>query len=194
MVKTKVKPLQIADALGLHLDTIYRLRREFNKKGEKAFLTMKKRGSHKPKKLTKAQENALQKAITDKHPEQLKLPFVLWTREAVAALIKQRYNKTISLSSVSNYLKKWGFTPQKPLYKAYQQQPDAVKEWLETTYPAIEAEARNTKATIYWVDESGLQASHNAGKSYAPRGKRSVVRSTWARLGIIANHEEYGTL
>jgi len=196
MVKSKVKPLQIAEALGLNPKVVYKLRSEFNKKGEKAFLTMKKRGSHKPKKLTKAQENAIQKAITDKHPEQLKLPFVLWTREAVASLIKQRYNKVISLPCVSLYLKKWGFTPQKPLYKAYQQQPDAVKEWLESIYPTVEAEAREAKATIHWVDESGLQANHNAGKSYAPRGKRPVVRSTWARIGLnyIASVTNKGSL
>jgi transposase len=101
MVKSGTEPLQIAIALDLNVRTVYRLRSEFNKKDEKAFLAMKKRGSHKPKKLTKAQENAIQKAITDKHPEQLKLPFVLWTREAIAALILKRYNKTISLSAIS---------------------------------------------------------------------------------------------
>ena len=196
MVNAGHTPLQIAEALDLNRETVYRLRNELRKKGEKAFLTLKKRGSHKPKVLTKAQENAIQNAITDKHPEQLKLPFVLWTREAVACLIKKRYNKTIALSTVSNYLKQWGFTPQKPLYQAYQQQPEAVKEWLDTTYPAIEAEARDNKATIHWVDESGLQATHNAGKSYAPRGKRPVVRSPWAKIGInyIASVTNKGSL
>jgi len=117
MVKSKVKPLQIADAIGLNPKVVYKLRSEFNKKGEKAFLTMKKRGSHKPKKITKAQENAIQKAITDKHPEQLKLPFLLWTRKAVASLIKQRYNKTIALSTVSNYLKNGVLRHKNPFTK-----------------------------------------------------------------------------
>lgn len=97
------------------------------------------------------------------HPEPLKLPFALWTREAIATLSQEKYDLKIPLRTLTDYLKRWGFTPQKPAGQAIEQKPEAVKKWLEEEYPAIEAKAKAEKGLIDWGDEMGLRSDHQPG-------------------------------
>ena len=121
--------------------------------------------------------------IRDRDPEQLKLPFVLWTSEAVRLLIRRRFGITVSSRSVRRYLAHWGFTPQKPRRVAYERDPETVRRWLEEEYPAIRAKAKREKARIYWGDEMGVRSDHQAGRSYAPRGCTPVTPGTGQRFG-----------
>jgi len=121
--------------------------------------------------------------IRDRDPEQLKLPFILWTSDAVRLLIRRRFGITVSSRSVRRYLAHWGFTPQKPRRAAYERDPEAVKRWLEEEYPAIRAKAKQTHARIYWGDEMGVRSDHQAGRSYAPRGQTPITRGTGQRFG-----------
>ena len=107
--------------------------------------------------LTSEQEKEIQKLITDKMPDQLKLKFALWSREAVRKLIQDRYGITFVLQHISNLLKRWGFTPQRPIKRAYEQRPAAVQKWMEETYPSIKEKASNENATIYWGDETAVK-------------------------------------
>lgn len=120
--------------------------------------------------------------ITDRCPDQLKLPFVLWTREAVRDLIASRFDIQLSVWTVGRYLKRWGFTPQKPLRRAYERDPKAVRQWLTKKYPAIRTCARREGATIYWGDEMGMRSDHQAGTSYGRRGKTPVIPGTGKRF------------
>ena len=92
--------------------------------------------------LTPEQEVHIQKTICDKRPEQLKMDFFLWSRAAVMQLIEQECGLKLGVRTVGKYLARWGFTPQKPIKKAYEQRPEAVKAWLDEHYPAIEAKAK----------------------------------------------------
>ena len=83
----------------------------------------------------------IQKLIRDKRPEQLKFKFALWTREAVAELVRSEFGVKLAKRTVGDYLKRWNFTPQKPIVRAYEQNPEAVKKWLEEEYPKIKADA-----------------------------------------------------
>jgi transposase len=121
--------------------------------------------------------------IEDRCPDQLHLPFALWTREAVGQLIAQRYGIGLSVWTVGRYLAKWGFTPQKPLRRAYEQDPAAVKRWLEQRYPAIRVQAKAEKAEIYWGDEMGLRSDHQTGTSYGREGKTPTIPGTGKRFG-----------
>jgi transposase len=134
-------------------------------------------------KLSAGQAKEIADLVRDRNPDQLKLPFYLWTREAVAKLIELRFGLKVSVRTAGRYLAQWGFTPQKPARRAHEQNPEAVKRWLEEEYPAIHAEAQKENATIFWGDESGLRSDHTAGRSFAPRGKTPVVRTTGNRFG-----------
>ena len=146
-------------------------------------LKAQKRGHEGHRLLNKRQEAWVKSRIEDKHPEQLKLPFVLWTREAIQALIQKKYGIFLALRTITDYLKRWGMTPQKPLKIAYQRDPKAVKTWVETTYPEIQARAKAENALIFWGDEMGLRSDHQAGRSFSPKGKTPAIHSTGNRFG-----------
>ena len=132
--------------------------------------------------LTAAEAGKVRGWITDKTPDQLKLPFALWTSRAVRDLIALRFGKTLGLSTVQLYLQRWGLTPQKPLARAKERQPAAIAVWLETIYPAIAKRAKAERAVIYWGDETGISNQDQIGRSYAPRGQTPVVVRTTKRI------------
>jgi len=139
--------------------------------------------------LTAEQEVGIQKLLVDKTPDQLKLSFALWTRDAVRLAIKQLYGRDLPLRTISDYLKRWGFTPQKPTKRAYEQNPKLVAQWHETVYPAIQARAKQEKAEIHWGDETGIQNDAYNAKGFAPKGKTPVVRinATKSRVNMISS-------
>jgi len=132
--------------------------------------------------LKAAQAAAIVRLIRDRRPDQLKLPFYLWTRAAVAQLIESRFGIALSVWTVGRYLAAWGFTPQKPVRRAFERNPEAVKRWLKEEYPAIRACAKREKAEIYWGDEMGLRSDHAAGRSFSPRGETPVIPGTGQRF------------
>lgn len=121
--------------------------------------------------------------IKDNCPEQLKMPFALWTREAVRDLIQMRFGFHYSLGMVGRLLRRWGFTPQKPVTRAYERNDDRIRDWLKCEYPALRRRAKREKAEIYWEDETGLRSDHLVGRSYSPRGHTPVIRNTGNRFG-----------
>ena len=106
--------------------------------------------------LSNSQERAVWQIICDKRPEQLKMEFALWNRAAVIQLIERECGIKLSVRGVGNYLKRWGFTPQKPIKKAYEQRPEAVQAWLDEHYPKIEERAKSEEAEIHWGDETAV--------------------------------------
>lgn len=134
--------------------------------------------------LTLEQEREIRYLICSKTPDQLKLSEALWTRGAVAALIEQRFGIRLAVRTMGLYLSRWGFTPQKPVRRAYEQSPAAVKKWLTHDYPVIAARARFEGAEIHWADETGLRSDDVRGRSYAPQGKTPVMRVSSKRAGV----------
>ena len=121
------------------------------------------------------------RTITDKCPEQLKMPWGLWTREAVQQLIKEKFKVELSISSVSRQLKKWGFTPQKPIRRAYQRNPKVIAHWMQNDYPEIHAQAKKENAQIYWGDEMGVKSTDQVGRSFGRPGQTPVVQTSGSR-------------
>jgi transposase len=136
------------------------------------------------RRLDAAQEAQIRKLITDRTPDQLKMPYALWTRAAVAELIVQRFGIKLAVRTMGLYLGRWGFTPQKPMKKAYEQSPAAVKKWLDEEYPVIAACAKVEGAEIHWGDETGLRSDDVRGRSYAPQGQTPVIRVNSKRHGL----------
>jgi transposase len=152
--------------------------------GEEA-LVARRRGRRRGEKTALApwQQAQIAKAIRDKNPDQLRLPGFLWTRALVCELIERRFGITVTEKTAGRYLRVWGFSPQKPARRALEQAPDAVREWLEQRYPAIEARAYRERALILWADEMGLRSDHSAGRSWSPVGQTPIVAGTGQRFG-----------
>lgn len=145
------------------------------------------------RRLTVEQETAIQKLLVDKTPDQLKLPFALWTRDAVRLALHQRYRINLPIRTMGDYLKRWGFTPQKPVKRAYEQDPKKLAQWIETDYPEIAAHAKQEKAEIHWGDETGIQNNAYNARGFSPKGKAPIVqlnakKSSINMISAITNH------
>ena len=167
----------------------------YKNEGNKA-IKIKKRGrpTGSCRKLNKEQEKEIKKAIRDKCPDQLKLPFALWTRIAVQQLISKLWGIEVPIRTIGDYLNRWNFTPQKPLKRAYEQNPKAVRKWLDEEYPAIQHRAKKEDAEIHWGDETGLCNDSYHGRSYAPRGKTPAIRlsAKCKRVNLISSITNQG--
>ncbi len=142
--------------------------------GDWAALKKRKRGVPKgaSRKLTAEQKVEVQRLITDQMPDQLKLSFALWTREAVRQLIKECCGVDFALQSMSVVLKRWGFTSQRPVKRAYEQRPAEVKQWLDETCPQVKARAAAEGAVIYWGDETSVKPKATRAVATRLKGKR----------------------
>jgi len=167
----------ISEITGLNPTTISGWWSAYKKEGPQA-IKIKKRGRSlgANRTLTPEQEKEIQRAISDKTPNQFKFPFALWNRRAIKDLIHYLYSIKMPIRTVGEYLKRWGYTPQKPLKKAYKQNPKAVQKWLDEEYPAIQKKAKLEKAEIHWGDETGIQNDAYNARGFSPRGKAPVVR------------------
>lgn len=166
-------------------------------KGGRSALRARKRGPKKGSTLLAPHQAAtVVRMVTASCPDQLRLPFALWTREAVCALARRRFGVAMSVWTAGRYLAAWGLTPQKPLRRAYERDPAAVKRWLEDEYPAIAARARREKAEIHWGDQMGLRSDHQTGTSYSKRGVTPVIPGTGQRFrcNMISTVTNRGTL
>jgi transposase len=145
-------------------------------------LRSKPRGRPNVRRLKPYQAFMVGRLITDRCPDQLKMPFFLWTREAVADLIHRKFGLRLSIWTVGRYLRRCGFTPQKPIRRAYERESDAVRRRLKKQYPAIRALARRAQATIYWGDKTGMRSDHQAGRSVGRRGHTPIIPGTGPRV------------
>lgn len=175
---------ETAELCGMSRNTVNEAWQRYKAGGWKAVRVWKTgRPVGKGRILTSEQEKETQRLIRDRTPDQLKMPYALWNRQAVRELIERRYNRKLAIRSVGLYLERWGFTPQKPLRKAYEQRPEAVRKWLQEDFPAIRARAKAEGAVIHWGDETGLRSDDVRGRSYSLRGHTPVVRVNHNRHG-----------
>jgi transposase len=146
--------------------------------------------------LDAGQEAAVRGLIRRHTPDELALPFALWSRPAVRELVWQRFRVRLAVRTTGTYLARWGFTAQKPLRRAYEQDPAAVRRWLRRDYPAVAAGAKQARGVIFWGDETGLRSDDVRGRSYAPRGRTPLVRVCHkrARLSLISAVTNRGEL
>lgn len=146
--------------------------------------------------LTEEQQKQTRRLISDKMPDQLKLPYALWSRQAVVALIAERYQVQLAPRTMSLYMKRWGFTSQKPMHRAFEQRPAEVIKWKQEVYPAIAARAKAEGAEIHWGDETGVRSDDVRGRCFAPRARTPIVRVNLARHGrsVIASISNKGLM
>jgi len=175
-------PDDAAEVFEVGRSTIYgwlRLRRESGPAG----LTVKKASGRTPN-LTEQQLARLRGIVIGTDPRQLQFDFALWTREMVRDLIKRLFGVDYTPQGVGVLLHRLGLSPQRPLVRAFEQDPERVRAWKEETYPAIHARAKAEGASIFFGDEAAVRTDHHAGTTWAPVGQTPVVRGTGNRRSI----------
>ena len=167
----------LAEGVGISVGRASKIWQLYKKEGTKAIrLRVRGRQEGEKRTLTAEQEAQVKRDLIDKTPEQFQLPFALWTRDAVRLLVKQQFGIEMPVRTVGEYLKRWDFTPQKPIKRAYEQNSEVVKKWLETDYPLIASRAKEEGAEIHWGDETGIQTGANRVRGFAPKGETPVIR------------------
>jgi len=176
---------EIANYLGVHRTTVSGWWRQYQQEGETA-LKQQPRGAKlgEGRTLSPGEETTVQRLIQAHFPDELNIDSALWTRSAVQTLIACECGVEMPIRTVGEYLLRWGYTPQKPLKRAYEQDPQAVTVWLETEYPAIEQRAQQQDAEIAWGDESGLRSDAQVGRGYAPIGQTPEIQPSTGRVSI----------
>jgi len=194
--KAGKRKVEIAKELGIRRSTISHWLVTYEQTGSIS-QQEKKRGRPEGdgRSLTPAQEARIKKDIVEQLPDQLKLSFALWSAEAVKQLIKQYFQIKMPIRTVRLYLSRWGFTPQRPVKRAYEQQPKQVKKWLDESYPKIKERAGKEEADIHWGDEAGISSMEHYPRGYAPKGQTPVItlsQSKRERVNMISSITNQG--
>ena len=172
-------------SFGLCRTTIYKWQRKVREgKGLNALLSHKASG--RPRRLTPAQEKRVFRWVNGRDPRQYGFDFGLWTRHLVAQLIEDRFGLQLSLASVGTLLARLGLTPQKPLQRAYERDPEAIEAWKTQVYPKLAARAKKLGADIYFWDEAGFRANAVQGRTWSRKGRTPVVDVPAQRQTISA--------
>jgi transposase len=183
VIEGKESPETVIKGFGLDRTNIYGWLRQYRVGGYAALKSTKAAGPQ--PKLSNGQRKKLGRMLM-KNPQQLHFDFGLWTLEMVQELILKTFKVSVSYETVRRLLKAMGYSHQKPLYRAWQQDPARVKKWLEEEYPAIKAEAKRQKRTIFFEDEAGFNSADHRGKTWGKEGQRPIVKTSGARHRINA--------
>jgi transposase len=183
MLEQKVAVDTVAAAVDVDRSTLLTWWRNYRLIGPEALRTKKTRGPD--GKLNDAQLRELFTLLVGTDPRQFSFGFALWTRAMVAELIFVRFKIRVSVATAGRTLKRLGMSPQKPLYRAYQQDPQRVARWKAETYPQIRRRAAQEGAEIFFADEAALRTDFHAGTTWAPVGQTPVVSVTGARTSVM---------
>jgi transposase len=172
----------VSRTLGLHKHTVYGWMAAARAGGLGALAAKPIPG--RPAKLTAEQQERVYQLVVGGDPRQLQLDFALWTRDLVRELIRREFGVTMSASAVARLLHRLGLSPQRPLWRAWQADPEKVRAWREQEYPAIAKAAKKAGATVYFADEAGIRSDHHAGTTWGAIGSTPVVKTTGARFSL----------
>ncbi len=185
-VREGERPSKVIASYGFHRCTIYGWLKAARGRGNGLRALASRPATGRPRTVTATQERQVFRWINGKNPSQYGFDFGLWTRHIVRALLHQRFGVRLSLASIGTLLARQGLTPQKPLQRADQRDPDAIARWQRETYPAIARKARRDKGEIYFWDESGFRADAVHGKTWGAKGQTPVVAVPGQRQSISA--------
>jgi transposase len=179
-------PSSVIASYGFNRTTIYKWLKAASKPGVGLAALRSRPASGRPRSLTPRQEQQVFRWINGRDPRQYGLDFGLWTRLIVAGLIEQKFGIRLGLTAVGALLARVGLTPQKPLQRAYQRDPEAIEKWRRETFPAIAKQAKAAGGEVYFWDESGFRADSVHGKTWGKKGQTPVVERPGQRQSIGA--------
>src|SRR6266481_5459736 len=183
-VKEGERPSSVIESYGLCRTTIYKWLRAARRGGEAALKARKHPG--RTPTLTPRQKLQVRGWINGKDPRQYGFDFGLWTRQIVAALIEQKFGVRIGVTAVGRLLAELDITPQKPLRRAYERDPAAIKRWTTEVFPRLRARAKRVGAKIFFLDEAGVRSDQVLGRTWGLRGKTPEVATSGRRQSVSA--------
>jgi transposase len=181
-VEAGESPEDVIRTLGFGRTVIYNWLAKYREGGVDALRA--KPISGRPSKMTGAQIKWVYKTVTGKNPLQLRFEFALWTRSMIREVIREKFGVRLSEVSVGRMLRKLGLSPQKPLRRAYERDPEFVESWRKKEFPEIRRLAKKERATVYFSDEAGVRSDFHAGTTWALKGQTPVVPATGQRFGM----------
>lgn len=176
----------VMKSYGLCRTTAYKWLTKVRGRGRGKHCLVARPGTGRTPKLTRSQKSQVFRWVNGKNPMQYGFDFALWTRAIVRELILKKFKISLSVTSVGSLLAELNLTPQKPLQRAYQRDPEAIERWQRDLFPALARQAKTQRADIYFWDESGFRADAVHGKTWSVRGKTPVVNRPGQRQGISA--------
>ena len=172
----------VMESYGLCRTTYYKWEGKKAERGVDDLISLRPTG--RPSALTERQKSQVFMWINGKDPRQWGFDFGLWTRKIVKKLILEKFKIDMGLTAVGRLLAELNITPQKPLRRAYERDPEAVRVWQEETYPKIRKRAKRRHAEIFFLDEAGIRSDDPLGKTWAPRGQTPVVKTSGQRQSV----------
>ena len=185
-VREGERPSAVIASYGFCRTTIYKWLRAAKAPGGGTRALRSRRGTGRPRSLTRRQERQVFRWVNGRDPRQCGLDFGLWTRMVVAELIEQKFGIRLGQTAVGALLARLGLTPQKPLQRAYQRDPQAVEAWRRERYPAIARQAKADGGEVFFWDESGFRADAVHGRTWGKKGQTPVVERPGQRQTISA--------
>jgi len=185
-VREGESPAAVIASYGFNRTTIYKWIKAAMQPGVGIKALRSTKATGRPRTLSAAQERQVFRWVNGHDPRQYGLDFGLWTRAVVAELIAQKFGVTIGVTAVGELLAKLGLTPQKPLQRAYQRDPEAIERWQRETFPAIARQARKQGGEVLFWDESGFRADTVHGKTWGVCGHTPVVYRPGQRQSFSA--------
>ena len=177
-----MNPDDVADLYDVGRSTVYNWRKEYQEKGPVALVV--KMAPGRTSRLADEQVTRLRKLVIGRDPRQLQFDFAMWTRQMVRDLISREFGIDYTLQAVGNILRGMGLSPQKPLVRAYQQNPEMVSHWKEEEYPTIREAAKEAGGSIFFCDEASIRTDYHSGTTWAPIGQTPIVRGTGERKSL----------
>jgi len=179
-------PSEVIAAYGFNRTSIYKWLKAASGQGHGLRALRSTPCTGRPRSLSPRQEAQVLRWINGRDPRQYGLDFGLWTRRIVAQLIEQKFGVELGVTAVGALLAKLGLTPQKPLQRAYQRDPEAIERWQREVYPALARKAKRQGAEVYFWDESGFRADTVHGKTWGLRGQTPVIARPGQRQSMSA--------
>jgi len=185
-VRDGERPSSVISSFGFSRTTIYKWITAASQPGIGLKALHAKPVTGRPRSLTPQQEQQVFRWVNGKDPRQYGLDFGLWTRRVVADLIERKFAIRLGLTAVGELLAKLGLTPQKPLQRADQRDPEAIEKWRREVFPSIAREAKEAGGEVFFWDESGFRADAVHGKTWGVKGQTPVVERPGQRQSISA--------
>jgi transposase len=183
-VKDGERPSSVIKSYGLCRTTIYKWLQAEQRGGAKALKARTHPGP--PSALSPRQKLQVRGWINGKDPRQYGFDFGLWTRQIVAALIEQKCGVRLGVTAVGRLLAALDITPQKPLRRAYERDPAAIKSWTTEVFPRLRARAKRQGAKIFFLDEAGVRSDQVLGRTWGLRGHTPEVPTSGRRQSVSA--------